>query len=439
MARTDAIEMTSPGPLHPTRAAALEIVGTAAAVLFDNGQTTKRIIDAADRLGRALGVPVILHPHWGELAVQIAGAPLSEIVLAKPLGVDMGRVLAAMTVIDRVCDGTLSREAARPALAAAARRPPAATPRFVLFAALGAAALGVIFGALDPASLFLIAGSAAAGAWLRRWLATISGNPFLSPLCAAVLAGAVGAVSVRFAPAGAPRLVALCPCMVLVPGPHILNGAIDLARTHIALGMARLTYAGLIVLMICAGLLLGLAAGGATLPPDAPSSPVPLVADIAAAGCAVAAFGTFFSMPWRLLPIPIAAGMLAHAARWALISLAGADAAAGALVGSLLAGFVVAPAADRLHLPFAALGFSAIVAMMPGFFLFSAASALVELVALGERAPAALLAGIVANGTTAFLIILAMTCGLILPRVLLDHVRPPQAPPRQPAATIRDT
>jgi hypothetical protein len=27
-----------------------------------------------------------------------------------------------------------------------------------------------------------------------------------------------------------PYLVAVCPCMVLVPGPHFLNGAIDLAR-----------------------------------------------------------------------------------------------------------------------------------------------------------------------------------------------------------------
>jgi hypothetical protein len=41
---------------------------------------------------------------------------------------------------------------------------------------------------------------------------------------------------------------------------------------------------------------------------------------VIAAGCAVAGFGTFFSMPWRLLPFPIAVGMLAHAARWALIS-----------------------------------------------------------------------------------------------------------------------
>ena len=112
-------------------------------------------------------------------------------------------------------------------------------------------------------------------------------------------------------------LVAFCPCMVLVPGPHILNGAIDLARTRIALGIARLAYAGVIVLLICAGGLFGFTAAGGNLAIATPSPPVPLIIDVIAAGCAVASFGTFFSTPWRLLAFPIAAGMLAHAARWA--------------------------------------------------------------------------------------------------------------------------
>jgi uncharacterized membrane protein YjjB (DUF3815 family) len=212
--------------------------------------------------------------------------------------------------------------------------------------------------------------------------------------------------------------------MVLVPGPHLLNGAIDLVRTRIALGIARLTYAGIIVLMICFGLLLGFTAGGAALPAAGPSAPVPLLADVIAAGCAVASFGTFFSMPWRMLPFPIAVGMLGHAARWALISLAGANVAIGALVACILVSIIVTPVVDRLHLPFAALGFSAVVSMMPGFFLFQATSALVELVSIGSRAPVTLLTSIAANGATAFLIIRAMTFGLILPRMLLEQFLP---------------
>jgi uncharacterized membrane protein YjjB (DUF3815 family) len=212
--------------------------------------------------------------------------------------------------------------------------------------------------------------------------------------------------------------------MVLVPGPHILNGAIDLARTRIALGIARLAYAGVIVLLICAGGLFGFTAVGANLAIAGSSPPVPLVLDVIAAGCAVASFGTFFSMPWRLLALPIAAGMLAHAARWALISVVGTNAATGALVACMLVSVLVTPIADRLHLPFAALAFSAVVSLMPGFFLFNAATGLVELVSIGPSAPAALLTSIATNGATAFLIIMAMTFGLILQRMLFERVLP---------------
>jgi len=231
--------------------------------------------------------------------------------------------VAVTTVIDQVCHGTLSAEAAQSALESAGRLPPASTPRFTLFAAIGAASLGVIFGTLDATSLLLIATSAAIGALVRRWLSGVSNNPLIQPLCAAFIAGVVAAAASRFQLSHAATLVAFCPCMVLVPGPHILNGAIDLARTRIALGIARLTYAGVIVLLICAGLLFGFAAVGANLAIGESSPPVPLVIDVIAAGCAAASFGTFFSMPWRLLAFPIAAGMLAHAARWALISVAG--------------------------------------------------------------------------------------------------------------------
>ena len=388
--------------VHLPRSKAIETIALAAARLLDDGQTTERTVIATEQLGHAFGLSVRILPHWDEIAVHADGTPFAEIAPAAPLGVHMGRVHATMTIIDQVCGGTLPIEAARPALAAVARQPPASTPRFVLFAAIGAASLGVIFGALDATSLMLIALSAACGALLRRWLATRFDHVFLQPLCAAAVAGVVGAAAVRFDLADAQGLVAICPCMVLVPGPHILNGAIDLMRTRIALGIARLGYASLILLMICTGLLLGLSAGGATLPAAAPSVPVPFLADVIAAGCAVAAFGTFFSMSWRLLPVPIAVGMLAHGTRWALMSFAGAPVAAAAFGACFLAGMIITPLADRLHLPFAALGFSAIVSMMPGLFLFRAASALVGIVSTGNRASLDLLQGAVANGIPRF-------------------------------------
>jgi uncharacterized membrane protein YjjP (DUF1212 family) len=418
-------ETTRHEPL--TCEAALETTALAATLLFAHGQTTEQTVIAAERLARTLGVTVRVLPYWGELTIEIEGALVSRIVPAKPLGVDMGRVHAVMKVLDQVSQGTLPAEAAQSALELAGRLPPASTPRFTLFAAVGAVSLGVIFGTLDATSLLLIAASAAIGALVRRWLSGFGNNPLIQPLCAALIAGIVAAAASRFQLSDAIALVGFCPCMVLVPGPHILNGAIDLARTRIALGIARLAYAGVIVLLICAGGLFGFTAVGAHLAIAGSSPPVPLIIDVIAAGCAVASFGTFFSMPWRLLPFPIACGMLAHAARWALISVAGTNAATGALVACMLVSVLVTPIVDRLHLPFAALAFSAVVSLMPGFFLFNAATGLVELVSIGPGAPAALLTSIAANGATAFLIILAMTFGLILPRMLFECLLPAPA------------
>ena len=89
-------------------------------------------------------------------------------------------------------------------------------------AAIGAASLGVIFRTLDAASLSLIA---AIGALIRRWLSGFSNDPLIQPPCAAFVAGIVAAAANRFQLSVATTLVAFCPGMVLVPGPHILNGA----------------------------------------------------------------------------------------------------------------------------------------------------------------------------------------------------------------------
>lgn len=241
----------------------------------------------------------------------------------------------------------------------------------------------------------------------------------------AVLAGVVGAIVVHLHLGTLQDLVADRPCMVLVPGQHFLNGSIDIARAPIAVGAARLAYASLILLVICAGLLIGLFLGGATLPVSEPSYPLPLGYDVIAAGVAMAAFGTFFSMPWRMLPIPLLIGIFAHAAHWGDISVAGARVEIGALVACLIVGSIVAPIADRMRLPFAAVAFASIVSLMPSVFLSRMAEGLVGLIALEEKATPNLLLGTVADGATAFLIILAMALGLSLPRMRIGRTGPP--------------
>src|SRR6266436_6080556 len=279
------------------------LILTFARTLFINGQATEQAVAAAERLGRALGLRANVMARWGELQLQSDSetTPFCQ-AAADPAGVDMDRVASTMRAIEEVESGRLKPDAAMKAIGVISRTPPAPTWLFALAAAAGAAALSVIFGVGHFLPAVLIFASAGAGAILRRALAQLSGNYFIQPFGAAVLAGLIGALAVRYDLSSSLRLVAVCPCMVLVPGPHFLNGALDPISGRIHLGAARLLYAGLIVVAISTGLILGLSLLGASLPVDAPGRTVPLWQDVIAAGVAVASYSVFFSTPLNMLP-----------------------------------------------------------------------------------------------------------------------------------------
>lgn len=388
----------------------------AAALLQDDGQSTTMTLTAVHRLNRGLGTHGVLIPSWASLVLVDADDPnrTAHAVPVAPIGINIARVAAAMRVIDAAEDGPLRPDAVRVALAEAAALPPAHSAVFAVACATGAAALSVIFGADSVLVVLLAALSGAAGGILRRVIGRWRAGPLPQVFLAATLAGLIGALALRSELGETAALVALCPVLILVPGPHILNGALDLLTLRMALGTARLGYAALLVTAIGAGLLLGLWCGGETLPTMGAGIRTPFIGDVVAAGIAAASYSVYFSMPYRLILWPVCAGMLAHAAHWWALSGWHTGPAAAALISCLIVGALLVPVSHLLRIPFAGIGFASVVSMIPGSYAVSMFGGLVALPSDAQQ-----LATSVSSGVVALSIVGAMAVGLAVPM----HVR----------------
>ncbi|TGD85621.1 hypothetical protein BayCH28_21605 [Mycolicibacterium sp. CH28] len=391
----------------------LRTVLDAAVLLQNNGQSTSTTLLAVDRLNSGLGVHGVLIPSWAALILDGTQDRSPALVAAvTPTGINMRRVSAAMRTIDRAEDGPLDLAEVRTGIAAAAILPPAHPAAFAMACATGAGALAVIFGAADARAVALAAASAAVGGMIRRALGRYGVGVLVQAFAAAMVAGIVGAVAVRLHLDASAGVVAVCPAMVLVPGPHILNGALDLISLRISLGLARLGYAAMVLTAIATGLIFGLHICGQGLPVTGSVAAAALPVDVIAAAVAAASYSVYFSMPYRMMVWPVLAGMLAHGVHWWALSVAGTGVAAAALIACLLVGITLVPLSHFLRMPFAAIGFAAVVALVPGMYVFRTLSGILQLQA---NASTELLAATASDSAVAVSVTAAMAVGLVLP------------------------
>jgi uncharacterized membrane protein YjjB (DUF3815 family) len=390
------------------------LVARAAAILHRSGESTSVTLEAVRRLNRGFGTDFEVVPTWSSLTV-LTGSGTPGVVAGPPLGVAMGAVTIAMRAVDATGDKTRDRAGLRDELDRAVASRAAPLWLFVLACATGAAALSIIFGADDATAVVLVAVSAALGGLARRLLGHLQVGAIGQVFVAALIAGTIGGLAVTADLSSSLRLIAVCPAMILVPGPHILNGALDLLSLRISLGFARLGYAAVILLSVGTGLALALAAFGTDLPVEPTGRSVSLGLDVIAAALAAASYPIYFAMPYRLIVLPVVVGAVAHGLRtWTMEGL-GVNIAIGATLACLLVGLVMAPLSHRLRIPYAAVAFAAVVSLVPGVYVFRMINALGELPFGGTEAS---LLGAISDGTTAALVVLGMSVGLAIPKHL---------------------
>ena len=378
-----------------------------AALLLDSGQSTHDAVAAVERLNELLGTRFTLLPAWSRVALADADGAVAAVGPVRPVAVHMGR---ATLIQHRLSTAErLTLDELEDLLERARARPAAPTWLFALAAGLGASLLALIFGAHHPPSVALVFAAAGAGGRALAGRATAITQTF----AAALIGGLVGALAVRLGWTGTARLVAVCPGMVLVPGPQVLNGAIEIAERRHDMGLARLADAALTILAISAGVVGGLLIGGTGLPLTATTSAIPLWLDALAAAVLAMCYPVYFSMPIGAFGWAFLAGGLAHAAHWVSLTWWHWNAPAASLLACLVAGGLLTPVCRSRHIPFAGAGFAAVVALVPGVYLFRTAAGTLSL--LSEAHAEAALAATASDLATAVLIVLAMAVGLVVP------------------------
>ncbi|SDS89728.1 threonine/serine ThrE exporter family protein [Paraoerskovia marina] len=201
--------------------------------------------------------------------------------------------------------------------------------------------------------------------------------------------------------------------LFLVPGFPLLTGALDLAKLDFSAGIARLTYA-LMILTSAALSVWGVSVIGG-LAPDPIAAPVlgsgvELSLRFVASFCAAAGFALMFNSPWRMALCAGGIGMIANVARLALVDL-DVPVQAAAAAGALIIGFLAAWLAPRLNIPRTTASVPAVVIMVPGVTAYRAVFHMSE----GDTTTA------LAYGFEAALIVIALAIGLAVARMVTDR------------------
>jgi uncharacterized membrane protein YjjP (DUF1212 family) len=398
------------------QSALTKLLAQAGRLLLEYNESTGAIHDALMSTAKALaGATCRLAVSYGGVALALDGEPpvlepVRELRYNTALQAQVHQILA------QVRQGHLDAASALTRLERletdTARHPPWVGVFVLAFAAAGLAAL---LGA-DTGTTAVAALGTGLGLLARQELARRHFSLLTLPLAAAFIGAMLGGLAIRMNWTATPDLVLIVPAIMLVPGPHLINGLLDLIDNFLPMSLARLGLAAGILAASALGVVLGME----LVLPDSFAADhairtdhLNLISDMALAGIVTCGFAVYYNTPWSLVPMAAVGGVLGHGIRFLALDW-GCRPEAAAFLGGLMVGIGSGWMARTRKTPVAVIAFAGAVTMMPGLNLYRALGGAVQLAWSGARTEPVALAATLGNALQAVLIIVGLALGLIL-------------------------
>jgi uncharacterized membrane protein YjjB (DUF3815 family) len=290
-------------------------------------------------------------------------------------------------------------------------------PRWLSAPVLGlaAAALARLLGA-DGGAAGVAGAATAVGLLVRQELGRREFSLLGLPFAAAFIGAVAGGLAIRLGWTGTPDLVLVVPALMLIPGPHLINGLQDLIDNDLPMSLARFGLAAGILFAGAAGVALGVEL---TLSDPAPADrtadvgPLSLATDASLAGIVTCGFAVFYNTAWRHLAMAMFPGMAGHGFRFLALE-ADYGLLAATFVGGLTVGMLSGLIAWRHRTPVAVIASAGAVTMIPGLSLYRALGGALRLARLPDRTDAATVTATLGHALQAGLVIGGLALGLVV-------------------------
>ncbi len=390
------------------------------ALMLGAGASSARVRDSMERAAGALGIEQ-LHCRVGMTDIvatagrgQMFRTRVAEI---RQPAVDADRLTALKRLTNELVDGTIPAQL-QARLTEIERMPRRSSPALrVVAAALACAAFALLNN--GGWQEFVAVGIAAgAGQAVRMAIHRLRTNEFLTVFASAVTALlvylAVAAVFVLVGLPGAQHDAALTSAVLyLVPGFPLVTGALDLARLDLNAGIARVTYAALILLATGTAVWAVATIFHTTVTQTAaPELGEPLLSlmRLIAGFVGVLGFAALFSTPCAIAVTAAALGAIANVGRLALVD-AQVNPAVAAAAAALAVGLGAYLFGDRLRAARVTLTVPAVLIMVPGAAAYRSIAGVID----GDTLAA------IQNAMTALFVVVALAIGLTVARVFTER------------------